>query len=94
MLKLINDKKDVKSFHEKLNGKGYPFGLYAEDLDEKERLVACIDIYQALSEDRPYKPGMSHEECITIMRDMVQKGFIDGKITEDVNLVFGNSFEK
>lgn len=76
--------------HEKLNGKGYPFGLHKEDLDEKERLVACIDIYQALSEDRPYKPGMSHEKCIAIMRDMVQKGFIDGKITEDVNLVFGN----
>lgn len=71
--------------HEKLNGKGYPFGLTAEQLDEKERLVACVDIYQALSEDRPYKPGMPHEKCIGIMRDMVEKGFIDGRITEDIS---------
>lgn len=73
--------------HEKLNGNGYPFGLTAKDLDKEERLVACIDIYQALSEDRPYKPGMSHEKCISIMRDMAKNGFIDGEITEEVNEV-------
>lgn len=75
--------------HEKLNGKGYPFGLSAEKLDEKERLVTCIDIYQALSEDRPYKPGMPHEKCIAIMRDMADNGFIDRRITEDVAEAFG-----
>jgi HD-GYP domain-containing protein (c-di-GMP phosphodiesterase class II) len=49
--------------HEKLNGKGYPFGLTGAELDEKERLMACVDIYQALSEARPYKPGLSHENA-------------------------------
>lgn len=70
--------------HEKLNGKGYPFGLTADELSKEDRLVGCIDIYQALSEDRPYKKGMSHEVCISIMRDMVKDGFIDAQITEDV----------
>ena len=74
--------------HEKLNGKGYPFGLKAGQLDEKERLLACIDIYQALGEDRPYKPGLPHEKCIEIMRDMAQNGFIDGKITDDLERIF------
>lgn len=75
--------------HEKLNGRGYPFGLKAEELEKKERLVACIDIYQALSEDRPYKPGMAHEKCISIMRNMAENGFIDAGITEDINQVLG-----
>lgn len=70
--------------HEKLDGSGYPFGLTGEQMDEKERLTACVDIYQALSEERPYKPAMPREKCFAIMRDMVQKGLIDGKITEDL----------
>ena len=35
--------------------KGYPFGKTAAELNEPERIMACIDIYQALTEDRPYK---------------------------------------
>ena len=70
--------------HEKLNGKGYPFGLTAEQLSKEDRLIGCIDIYQALSEDRPYKNGMSHDTCMSIMRNMVREGYIDADITEDV----------
>lgn len=77
--------------HEKLNGKGYPFGKNAAELDEKERLMACVDIYQALSEPRPYKPGMPHATCIKIMTDMADGGFIDSKIVSDINRLFGNS---
>lgn len=77
--------------HEKLNGNGYPFGLTAKELDRDERLVGCIDIYQALSEDRPYKPGMPHEKCIAIMRDMATNGFIDENITEDIASVLRES---
>lgn len=74
--------------HEKLDGTGYPFGLNSGDLDEKDRLLACIDIYQALVEDRPYKPGMSHEQSISIMRNMVEMNKIDGKITDDIDDCF------
>lgn len=71
--------------HEKLNGTGYPFGKTGKDLSEKDRLVACVDIYQALSEDRPYKKGMDHAKCMSIMRDMASRGLIDSKITEDID---------
>lgn len=74
--------------HEKLNGKGYPFGKTGEELDEKERLMGCIDIYQALTEKRPYKEGMSHEGSINIMKDMAHNNFIDLKIVEDIDEVF------
>ena len=50
--------------HEKLNGKGYPFGKTAAELNEPERMMACVDIYQALTEDRPYKKGLSHEKHV------------------------------
>lgn len=74
--------------HEKLNGKGYPMGLTADELDEKARLLACLDIYQALTEDRPYKAGMSHAKAISILRELVEKGELDGNITEEIARVF------
>ena len=75
--------------HEKLNGSGYPFGLTADQLSHEERLMTCCDIYQALTEERAYKEGFSHEKAISIMRDMVIKGEIDNSIVTSIDSVFG-----
>ncbi|MDR1318831.1 MAG: HD domain-containing protein [Treponema sp.] len=89
--------KDIEGFekicmwaschHEKLDGSGYPFGKKAEDLDRNSRLLCCIDIYQAVSEERPYHSGRSHEETIKILKDMAERGFVDSKIVEDLDKV-------
>lgn len=76
--------------HEKLNGQGYPFGKTAEDLDFNSRLMACLDIYQALTEERPYRIALNHSEAMNILNSMKNNGLIDGKITDDINYVFGN----
>lgn len=78
----------ASSHHEKLNGTGYPFGKAAEELGFHERLMACVDIYQALTEHRPYRGRLSHSLALKIMRQMVHKGFIDGIIVEDIHKVF------
>lgn len=74
--------------HEKLDGTGYPMGLTAKDLSQEERLMTCVDIYQALTEERPYKEGFPHNQTMQIMYDMARKGEIDGDIVEEVNAVF------
>lgn len=76
--------------HEKLNGKGYPFGKTAQELGAEERLLACLDIYQALTEDRPYKAGMAHQKAIGILREMVEKGELDEYFVEQIDKEFGN----
>lgn len=76
--------------HEKLNGKGYPFGYTADQLNQPERLMGCLDIYQALTEKRPYKDGMEHDGAIEIMKDMAENGFIDEGIVNDIDKVFGD----
>lgn len=50
-----------------LDGSGYFKGLSAGDLGFEERLVACVDIYQALTEQRPYKSGLTHAVAIKMM---------------------------
>ena len=79
--------KWASNHHEKLNGKGYPNGLSADELSFEEQLMACVDIYQALTEKRPYKDGMSHEKSISILMDMAAKGELNEKIVHDMNEV-------
>jgi putative nucleotidyltransferase with HDIG domain len=60
--------------HEKLDGSGYPDRLSALQLPLEARILAVADIYGALTEDRPYRPGMSHEQALAIMfRDVPHK---------------------
>ena len=88
----MRDLPDVVSWacmhHEKLDGSGYPLGKKAEELSKYDRLLCCLDIYQALTEDRPYKSGVSPEHSIRIMRDMAEAGKIDRQITEDIARCF------
>ena len=77
--------------HEKLNGAGYPYGKTARELDFNSRLMGCLDIYQALTEDRPYRKGMNHSKAIKIMSDMAANRLIEPVIVADVNKIFLNS---
>ncbi len=54
--------------HEKLDGSGYWRGLDANRLDLSQRILAVADIWDALTADRPYRPGMSPEEALRIVR--------------------------
>ncbi len=75
--------------HEKLDGTGYISGLDASNLSFEERLLACIDIYQALIERRSYKSDFSHDDSIDIMKKMADNNKIDKDIVLDIEKYFG-----
>lgn len=75
----------ASNHHEKLDGSGYPRHLRGEDLDFVSRLLACIDIYQAAGDKRPYHPGRSHEQTMDILYDMAQCGQLDAGIVADLD---------
>jgi len=56
------------SHHERWDGRGYPHGLVGENIPLQGRLMAIIDVYDALTNDRPYKKAYTHEEAIGIIR--------------------------
>ena len=69
--------------HESLDGSGYPDGLKADVLSPESRIMTVCDICDALlATDRPYKKPLPFEKAFAIMRDMVEKGTIDGKYVE------------
>ncbi len=55
--------------HEKWDGSGYPKGLSGEDIPASARIVAIVDVFDALIHKRIYKDGMSIEEALEIMRE-------------------------
>jgi HD-GYP domain-containing protein (c-di-GMP phosphodiesterase class II) len=73
--------------HEKLDGRGYPLGKSAAELDFNSRLMACIDIYQAVSEERPYHPRRSHAGTMVILNHIAESGGIDPAIVQDMEKV-------
>ena len=77
--------------HEKLNGSGYPFGINGAELSKEERVMNCLDIYQALRENRPYHEGMSHEKAMAIFHSMADNKEVDEKIVQDIDHCFKDS---
>jgi putative two-component system response regulator len=59
--------------HEKWDGTGYPRGLSGEDIPLEGRIMAPVDVYDALIMDRPYKNAMTHEDALGII--MEGRGF-------------------
>jgi len=60
--------------HEKLDGTGYPDKLTADRLPLEARIIAVADVYGALTENRPYRPGLALEQVVEIMsRDIPHK---------------------
>jgi HD-GYP domain-containing protein (c-di-GMP phosphodiesterase class II) len=72
----------VAHHHESLDGSGYPAGLRGEEVSLAGRIVAVADIYDALTQARPYKPPFPESHAVQTLRSMVQAGKLDGDCVE------------
>lgn len=59
----------VKHHHEKWDGSGYPDGLVGQDIPLGGRILAVADVYDALTSDRPYREGWTHERALLHIQD-------------------------
>ena len=72
----------IRHHHEKLDGSGYPDGLKNEEISIAARIMAVVDIYDALITDRPYHKAMPLEKAVEILKREATDGRLD---TEVVN---------
>ncbi|MDA8166127.1 MAG: HD domain-containing protein [Desulfobacteraceae bacterium] len=76
--------------HERMNGRGYPFHYDGSQLSTGARAMAVADVFTAMTEDRPYREGMTATSVIRVLTRMADGGVLDGKI---VSLLIGNYAE-
>ncbi len=71
--------------HENLLGSGYPAGIDGGGLPFEARLIAVADIFQALSQERPYRRRLDAVDVLSHMQGLVSDGRIDAELTELVS---------
>ena len=64
----------VRSHHERWDGQGYPDGLKGEEIPMGARIIAAVEVYDALTTSRPYQEKMSSEHAVERMRDLTGTG--------------------
>lgn len=80
---LANVPQYASAHHERLDGSGYPLGLYAKDLPLQARIIGIADIFEALTaHDRPYKSAMKLSEALKILGFMQKDNHIDSDILD------------
>jgi len=84
ILESINDLATIVSWgsahHERLDGHGYPFHQDNPGLPLGARVTAVADVFTALTEDRPYRPGMPQAAVQNILENMVADSKLDERI--------------
>ncbi len=72
----------VRHHHEKWDGSGYPDGLSGETIPYLAQIFQVIDIYDALTSDRPHKRAYSPQEALQIMDEEAKKGWRNPELIE------------
>src|SRR3984957_16061300 len=70
----------IRHNHEKFDGSGYPDGLRGDAIPVTARVLQIVDVYEALTTDRPYKQAFSVTDALQTMKEEVAKGWWDPHI--------------
>lgn len=92
-LKSIDDEEYLKMaynvtvhHHEKWDGTGYPYGLKGDQIPIEARIMAFVDVFDALTSERPYKRAFTPEEAYNLIKKDLGKHFdpLMGEIFLDI----------
>lgn len=74
--------------HERVDGRGYPYGLKGEEINEGAKIIAVADILDALTSNRPYRKPFTFKEAFELM-EMMEGTALDARVFEAAKDSFG-----
>jgi putative two-component system response regulator len=80
----------IRHHHEKFDGTGYPDGLRGDDIPIAARVLQIVDVYDALTTDRPYKKAFSITDALQTMKQEVANGWWDHRIFDEFERLVRN----
>jgi len=67
----------IRHHHERFDGSGYPDGLVGDEIPLAARVIQVVDVFDALTDERPYKSAMGLTDAVEHLRGEVAKGWRD-----------------
>jgi putative two-component system response regulator len=81
-LKIMRSHVAIRHHHERRDGSGYPDKLTGDDIPLLARVFQVLDIYDALTNDRPYRKALSPAEALNLLREETMRGWWDVAIVD------------
>lgn len=72
----------IRWHHERMDGRGYPDGLFGGAIPLAVRVLSVADVFDALASERPYRASLPHEECFQMLRADAAGGGLDAELVE------------
>ena len=72
----------VRHHHEHLDGSGYPDGLVGDEVPLLAQIMGVVDVFDAITTSRPYKPALAVEQACAVLRDEVRLGWRRADLVE------------
>lgn len=73
----------VRHHHERLDGSGYPDGLHGSRVPLLAQIISVVDVYDALTTARPYKPAHAPVVAMEELFDEARRGWRDRQLVEE-----------
>ncbi len=73
----------IRHHHERLDGSGYPDGLKNGNIPLTARILTTVDVFDALTTDRPYRRASPPEAALEIMQEEIKKGWWDSDLIQE-----------
>lgn len=78
----------IRHHHEHRDGTGYPDHLQGEDIPLTARIMQIVDVFDALTTDRPYRAALPPSEAFSILREECARGWWDLRLVDELENLF------
>jgi putative two-component system response regulator len=74
----------IRHHHEKLDGSSYPDGLKGDEISVESRIMAVVDIFDALTSNRSYRKSLGKDAAFKVLREEAAEGKLDCHVVEEL----------